>query len=237
MTFKEATCKNCSHNNPPYLSICEKCKSYLRERVVNLDLWETIRLMIEEPDAAFKQIIFSEHKNFIVFLALFIAVKNLIIIRFISVPQLGKNGVVTSFIVSLLLSIVFTFAMFSLTAFIQKKILNKKAITLRFKDYLSLNIYSMIPYLFGLFLIFPVELTVLGGDIFSNNPYSFQIKPIVVYTLIGFEFLIILWSLFLFFRSNLLLTQNKQFAIIITATVFILWSISLYIQSLFIFIL
>jgi len=173
MLFEHTTCKKCNHINPPYKNICSECKSYLRERIVNIDLWDTIRLVIEEPAKAFRNIIFAEHKNFILFITFFIAVKNLIIARFFSAPELGINGVETSFLLSLVLVILVTSFLIISFSLIQKNIYSKKEVKLRLKDIYAVNTFSFTPYLFGLVFIFPTELVVLGGDIFSNNPYSF----------------------------------------------------------------
>jgi hypothetical protein len=235
MLFEYVKCKKCNHINPPYKNICTECKSYLRERVVNIDLWNTILLIIEEPVKAFRQIIFSEHKNFIVFLTFFISLKNLIIARFISVPELGVNGASVSLIFSLILMILITTVLTSSFSFIQNILYSRKNITLRFQDFYAVNVYSFIPYLFGLIFIFPVELIVLGGDIFSNNPYSFQIKPLISYILIGVELITIIWSFFLIFKSILVVSEKKNFSILLTVSFSLVWILTLYISSKIIF--
>ena len=235
MIFEHTKCKKCNHINPAYKNICTECKSYLRERVVNIDLWNTIQLIIEDPAQAFKQIIFAEHKNFIFFIIFFIAIKNLLITRFLSVPALGANGVTTSFIFSLVLIILITIFLGASFTLLQIIIYNKKDIKLRFQDLYAVNVYSFIPYLFGLVFIFPVELIVLGGDIFSNNPYSFEIKPLITYILIGCEFVTIIWSFFLILKSILTISRNRIYSIIMTSAYFFFWVAALYLSSKIIF--
>ena len=235
MIFDQSKCNKCGHVNPVYKNICEQCKSFLREKVANIDLWETIRKIIEEPESAFKQIIFSEHKNFIYFLIFIIATKNLIITRFFSLPQLGSNGVTTSFVLSLVLALLITIILLSLITSIQLRIYYRKSIKLRFKDVYTVNSYVFIPYLFGLFFIFPVEIIVLGGNIFSNNPYSFQIKPAITYILMGIEFITAIWSFVLFYKSILVVGLNRILSFNLTSFFFLLWLITLYISSKIIF--
>lgn len=235
MLFEHTECKKCNHINPAYKYICSECKSYLRERVVNIDLWNTIQLILEDPVKAFKQIIFAEHKNFIIFITFFIAIKNLIITRFFSVAALGINGVATSFFISLILSILITLFLFSLLTFIQRSIYSKQKIILRFKDIYAINVYTFIPYLLGLIFIFPIELVVLGGDVFSNNPYSFEIKPLVTYILSGIELITILWSFFLVAKSINSITSNRFYSILITSIYFLIWFTSLFLSSKIIF--
>ena len=231
MLFEHTKCKKCNHINPAYKNICSECKSYLRERVVNIDLWNTIQQIIETPAQAFKQIIFAEHKNFIIFITFFIAVKNLVIIRYLSVPDLGLNGVTSPFVLSLTLTAVLTFLLIGTLTFFQIKFFDRRNVNLRFKDIYAINVYSFIPYIFGLVFIFPVELIVLGGDIFSNNPYSFEIKPLITYILIAFELITILWSFFLIFKSLLTITSIKSISLLISLAYFCIWFASLYLSS------
>jgi hypothetical protein len=235
MLYEHTKCKKCDHINPAYKNICSECKNYLRERVVNIDLWNTIQLIIEDPQKAFKQIIFAEHKNFIFFITFFIAIKNLLFARFLSVPKLGVNGVTTSFIISLALVVLITLGLSLSFTFIQKTLYKRKNITLRFRDIYAVNSFSFIPYLFGLFFVFPVELIVLGGDIFSNNPYSFDIKPVITYILIIIEFIIILWSFYLISKSIFSISLNRIYTILVTLTYLFVWSASLYLSSTIIF--
>lgn len=224
-------CKKCNHTNPVYKHICEKCRSYLRERVVNIDLWKTIQLIIEDPNKAFTQIIFSEHKNFTLFLTLFIAIKNLVIARFLSVPTLGLDGVTTPLIVSFIFSILLSLLITSGISWLQLLFYKGRKLIFRFKDIYAVNTYALIPFLFGLFFIFPVELIVLGGDIFSNNPYSYQIKPALSYILMTIEVIMIIWSFILMYKSILILGIKRTQSALLIILLFILWFSSLYLAS------
>jgi hypothetical protein len=235
MIDEHTQCSKCNHINPPYKNTCEVCKSYLRERVVNIDLWKTIFQLIEEPKLSFRNIVYAEHKNFILFLLFFISIKNLILTRFISVPQLGLNGAYTSFIVSLFLSILSTMIIVSAITSIQSLIYKKQNILLRFVDVFALNTYNLFPFLVGIFILFPIELVVLGGDIFSNNPYPFEIKPTITYLLIGFEVITIIFSLILFFKSVLIARIKTVIAIILTLLFLIIWFATLFVSSKIIF--
>ncbi len=78
------TCPNCSSENPYYKETCSSCNSFIRDKISNLDLWNIIGLLIENPVKAFRQIIYSQHKNFIFFILFFVSIKFLINARFIS---------------------------------------------------------------------------------------------------------------------------------------------------------
>jgi len=235
MLFEHTKCKKCNHINPPYRNICEECKSFLRERVVNLDLWDTIQKIIEDPLAAFKQIIFAEHKNFIILLTFLLGMKSLIISRFLSVPQLGLSGATTSFILSLILSIIFSIIPVLILTTAQINFYKKKGIRLRFKDIYSVSIYAFVPYIFGLIFIFPIELIVLGGDIFSNNPYPFEIKPVISYVLICIEFVVLVWSFILVYKNISMISQSRSFSAILISFFILLWAFTVYLASQIIF--
>lgn len=235
--IEQITCKKCSTINPLYTSICINCKSYLRERVVNIDLWNSIGLIIESPQKAFTSILFAENKNFIIFLTFLFALKNLIIARFFSVAELGKNGVQTSTMISYSLMLLISLIILSLFTAIQKIYFNKLNISLRFKDIYAVSIYSFIPYILGLISIFIIELVVLGGDIFSNNPTPFQIKPTIAYTLAGFELLVFIWSVILFLRGIILISGKVLIPIIMILIYSSIIVISLILSAKYIFVI
>lgn len=237
MQIQNQVCNKCSHQNPVYRSTCENCKSHLRDRVVNLDLWATISQIIEEPSAAFKKIIFAENKNFILFFLFFISIKNLIYTRFFSVPFLSNENILTSFFISLIILILSTLILFSVFTWIDQLVFNRFKVELRFKDVFSLNIYAFTPVLLSLFSIFPVQVIVLGGDLFSNNPYAFQIKPTISYFLIGFELLVVCWTLFLLFVKEFMITNKRALSILLSFLFIILNFITLFLLSKFVFII
>lgn len=233
--FEFTQCNKCQHENAPYQSICENCKAYLREKIVNIDLWITIQKLIETPSEAFRTIVYAEHKNFMFFLLLFISIKNLIITRFISIPELGKEGVTTSLVFLFLLSVLITISFIFIISFIQSKIFQKLNIKLRAIDVMALNSYSQIPLIFSLVLIFPVEMIVLGGDLFSNNPFSFQIKPVITYILIFFEIVMVVWSFLLYYFSIQFAGISKVYCFVSALIVFVMWSLVQFISSKVIF--
>lgn len=228
-------CKKCSAENPPYKSICTNCKSYLRERTVNLDLWKTIGQIIESPADSFKQIVYSEHKNFIIFLTLLLALKNLIIARFLSVPALGKEGVSVPFTLSYLMILIVTVILLYMFSLIQKYLYSKIKIKLRIKDVYALNIYSFIPLVLSLIFPFIIEVVVLGGDIFSKSPTPFEIKPTISYILAGLEAVVFLWSLFLIFRNSALISGKILMSLSLTLLFLTLLLAFYYSASLIIF--
>ena len=206
-------CPNCNTENPFYNSNCSKCRNYLRDRIYNLDLWSILSLLIESPSEAFKRIIFAEHKNFILFILLFVTIKYLINTRFVSMVTIGKFESTVEIFLSYL--IVHS--------------------SVRFKDTVALIIYSQIPFLFGLIILFTLELIIFGDYLFSTNPSPFIIKSTLAYLFSGLEVGIILWSFYLLFKAFCVQTFQKLFSLFASLTFFALLCLLIYFCSLFVF--
>ena len=228
-------CPNCNTPNPFYNSNCSNCRNYLRDKVHNLDLWPNISMLIESPSKAFNKIIFAEHKNFILFLFLIIAIKHLINTRFISMLTLGSfNTTVELFYSYLIVTgvMLFYYVIFS---FLYLKIGTSMNISLRLKDTLALIIYSQLPFVFGLVLLFTLELIIFGDYLFSINPSPFIIKTTLAYLFSGLEIFIILWSTFLLFMALKTQTHQKIFSLISSIVFFMFFWLLIYFCSLLIF--
>jgi len=228
-------CPNCNTENPFYNSVCLKCKSYLRERVYNLDLWSLLSLIIESPKKAFRTVIFSEHKNFIFFLLLFLSLKYLIIARFISIITIGDFRSTVGLQISYSIILGGTTIFFLIFSFLYNLIGRHNNIFLRFKDSLSLIIYSQIPLIFGLIILFTLELVIFGDYLFSINPTPFTIKGDIAYLFFILEWGTIIWSVFLLLKAFRAQSQSLSFSLIATIIFFVMLSSLLYFCSLFVF--
>ena len=209
-------CNNCKTENPFYKLICENCKSYIRDRVYNIDLGNVIARLIDSPTAGFRTIIFSEHKNFLVFLILLSTLKFEIDSIFISL--FFKKDVITlsNFATGYLVLVLILAAVFLLFSYLVT-ILNKRiGYESRVKDNYSIYFYSFLPHIFALIILFPLELVMFGEYLFSINPSPFALKEFIAYTLLILEILIILWSLFLTIMANYTQTKNILYSVIIS---------------------
>jgi len=229
------TCSNCSSENPPYAYTCKNCNSFLRERVFNIDLWNVIGLLIESPKKAMEMIVFSEHKNFISFLLIFITVKLLVNTRFISLISLGTFNPSTSLYLSYLIVLgifVVYLILFSICFTSINKLLQ---ITTRIRDNFALLTYSLLPNVFGIIFLFIIELVVFGDYLFSINPSPFVIKGITAYIFAGAEILLIIWSVLLSFKAFKVQTDSVFYSIIYTFVFYFCSAVILFYSSKFIF--
>jgi len=228
-------CPNCKTENPFFNFVCSNCRIYLRDRISNLDLWSIISSIIETPSRAFRTIIFSEHKNFIFFILLFIAFKYLINARFVSMVSLGdfQSTIGLQYSYLIVLAVILAYLLlFSLIHSLSGNLIN---VRIRFKDTFSLLVYSQIPYLFGLVILFTLELVIFGDYLFSKNPTPFTIKGSISYLFFTLEIAIVIWSILLVLKAFQAQTHHLLFSIFSTLTFVVLfWSI-VYLCSMFVF--
>jgi hypothetical protein len=206
-------CKNCQTSNPFHQLTCLNCKEYLRERVYNLDLWNLLEQLIESPIKGFTKIIHSEQKNFIVFIVILASIKFFInTIFFFLINSRNNlfsfNGIRNYFIV--LISITLIISLFTILIKITNRLLNN--IT-RAKDIFSILSYVLVPNIFALLILFPLELIFFGEYLFSNNPSPFLIKETAAYIMLVLEILLILWTLFFSIMALFTLTKRILYSV------------------------
>jgi len=186
-------CSNCSQPNPTYSLNCNKCNSFLRARIPNIDLWETVWELLVNPTQTFIKIIQAEKKNFIVFLLtiwMFKATINYYIINNyletdISIPfAIIKGGLFSALVI-----IILTFLLNA-----SAKIINRPT---RFKDTFAILIFSLTPILLAFSFLTPFHIALYGLYWYTVNPPPYIIKPIVSYFLYAIEGLFYLWVLLL----------------------------------------
>jgi len=221
-------CNSCGHENAMFRLNCTECNNYLRARVWNINLWHNIRLLIESPTKAFQDIIWSEHKNFVVFIVLISAIKFMVDSSFIKMAYGNTDFLLNKFSTNYIL----VFAEFVIFLFVFTFVycyLNKLFhLETRIRDILAIISYSFIPSIFGLVFLFLVEIILFGSYLFSVNPPPIVIKPTLAYTLLGLEVLLIFWSVFLLSFGFYVLTKLKLYSIISSFIFFILFLLILY---------
>lgn len=207
-------CPNCGTENPFYKYTCTSCKAYLRERIFNLDLWQLIGMLIESPVKAFNRVIQSEHKNFIILIALLFSIKAFIDSRFISILLSGENDLRISLLPALLISAAAGYLVIWLYTFILFFVSKLSGLKSRLRDNNAVLIYSLMPYTFALVILFPIELITFGQYLFADNPSPFMLKPTIAYTLLAFEGLLVLWGMFLSVSGIYSLSRSIPYALI-----------------------
>jgi hypothetical protein len=194
-----------------------------------------ISLLIEAPTKAFRTIIFSEHKNFILFILFFVSIKYLITARFISMVSVGEFQSTIGLQLSYLIVLGITLIYFIIFSLIYKSLSKRNEINIRYKDTFALILYSQIPFLFGLFILFSLELVILGDYLFSMNPTPFIIKGSITYFFLAIEIGLAIWSIILVFKAFLTQSQHFLFSLISASVFIVLFWTLIYFCSLVVF--
>lgn len=223
-------CENCNSENDYFKFSCSNCGSLLRDKTPNIDLFSTIWQLIETPTKAIKRIIFSEHKNYLIFLLLLLVTKFVfssffsqsVLIEPVNYQKYLSANFGIGFAIILFLIIVFPL--------IQKKILKSRNVNTRYKDNLAILVFTQIPIILFLILILPIEFALFGKFWLFSNPSPFIIKETAAYSFLIMEILVLIWSLILFGIGNYIQSKSKIYSIIVT----IIFSIILAITFLFI---
>ncbi|MCH8171181.1 MAG: hypothetical protein IIB07_08665 [Bacteroidetes bacterium] len=223
-----AKCKNCGHENALFRLNCTECNNYLRARVWNIDLWHDIRLLIESPTKGFQDIIWSEHKNFVVFIIIISAIKLMVDSFFLNMITENIVFLQHSFFMDYLLVLTEFVIFLVLFTFVVWYINKLISIETRIRDVFAIITYSFIPSIFALVSLFLVEIILFGSFLFSVNPSPLIIKPMLAYTLLVLEILVILWSAFLLAFGFYTQTKLKLYSIILSVIFFSLLLLILY---------
>lgn len=229
------TCKNCKAENTSFALICENCKSYLRERIVNIDLWNMIALIIENPSKGFKKVINAEHKNFVFFLLFLATLKSLLNVMFISLVTLNNENPYHNFFLNYIILTGIIAATLFIASVLIKVISKSLSLITRIKDTFAISVYSLLPYALSVVILFPIELVLFGGDTFSTNPSPLQLKPVLGYILIVFEAGIVCWSIFLAISAFYSQSKNIFYGISVGILLNIILLSEFYIASIYLF--
>lgn len=224
-------CHNCNSENPYYALNCTECNFLLRDKIVNIELWNTITLLIESPLIAFHKITFSENKNFIYGILFFLGIKIWILSAWFGLIFSSEVNPIYYFYKLIFFS--FITAVFSILIPVSKLavLLKLKKNNFRFKDIYSTTIYSFIPIVFSVLILFPLEVIVFGEYLFSLNPSPFEIKNLFAYIFIALETFILIWTYYLLYISLKYHTQNKLLAVLFSKLIILSFIIFSFIVS------
>jgi len=185
----------------------------LRNRVVNIDFWQTVWGLIDSPVQAYLKIIQSEHKNYLFFISILAGLNfwldSLLLKNVLSVEFSSGNSLV-SFALSLF-AISFYIILFSV---ISKYLFRFLKSDTRIKDNLSIYFYALIPQLVLLPILFIIEFAIFGKYWLSFNPSPFILKPMIAYVLGGLEGILFFGSLILTIIAIYTQTKLKIFSIL-----------------------
>lgn len=190
-------CPVCLADNDAFAITCTSCKGYLQDRVPNLNLFEMGWKVLESPRKAFRTITLAEHKNYVLFLYSmfgvsfsFTAFWYLRLGRFYEtlldlIPWAFGAGIAFGLVALFVLSAVYH----GLARIVGGSSGYRNSVA-------SLG-YSLTPIVISFFLVLPIELLTFGMYFFTWNPDPYTLNPVSYVVLIGFDVVVVLWSLWL----------------------------------------
>ncbi len=190
-------CPVCRHANDDFLIRCSSCSSYIQDRVPNLDFFSIVWMIIESPGAALKKIILAEHKNFVLFLSLFLGVAALFALLWVNQRGDRFDNLLTILLFGSVLGTAAALPLFFIltgTLFAVSKIFNGKGSLLNTYGVAG---WALVPVMFSVVFVLPLELGTLGMLLFSGNPSAYEVKPVVTMVLRGMDGFLALWSMLL----------------------------------------
>ncbi|MDI6779206.1 MAG: YIP1 family protein [Bacteroidota bacterium] len=202
-------CPVCHSDNDELEIVCKSCRGFLQTKVDNINLFETLWGLIENPLKAFKNIALARTKNYIIFLSSLIGVSFLFLFFGIDKSADTIDGVASLFILGFLGGIplgIFLVLIITVITFLVAKIF-KHRISLR--NIAVVIIYSAIPFVYDLVFLLPLKLLAFGISYFESSPSLTLINPTVHYIILSIEALLLIWFLYLFVASIKVLFSLK----------------------------
>ncbi|MBI1939537.1 MAG: hypothetical protein HYS25_15615 [Ignavibacteriales bacterium] len=211
---KVIICSNCTAENPFYSLTCKECNSYLRSRVPNIDLWATISKILYAPITTAETLIQTDHKNFVVSLMILAGIKLSLFVAAYYNSIFAEDTNKNIFVV-LIFGILFFCAAVSFISLIVTMINKLFGLKTRFKDNLTIYVYSYLPTILLLVFLTPIYFALFGIYWFSFNPSPFMIKPTSAYVLAAFEGVFFLWSMFLSITSTYAQSKSGLYSLLV----------------------
>jgi hypothetical protein len=204
------TCTSCHAENDEFAIVCKSCKSYIQNRIPNLDFFDTVWKVIESPRKAFHDVTLAEHKNYSLLLFSLFGIALSFTgfwlfalgARFESLLALLAEAASIGVALGFVCAILFTFFYEVTMRFVGGKGTARSS--------LGILAYATTPVVLSLVLILPVKLLTFGMFLFTSNPNPYTIKPELYVTLIAVDCLMGLWSLILAVIGS---TVGKQLSV------------------------
>ncbi len=191
-------CPLCHSNNSSLDVICKSCGSYLQTKVDNINLFETLWGLIENPLKTFKSIAISKTKNFIIFLPSLLGINIIFLLfRFDKIADI-IDSVQSLFIIGFLGGIPLGLSLTLIISVVTLLIARLFKLKTSLKRLFAVIVYSSIPFVYDLLFLLPLKLLTFGESYFKHSPPLTLINPTVYYMILSIEGLLLLWFLYLF---------------------------------------
>lgn len=191
-------CPVCHTDNDNLNVICKSCGGYLQTKINNINLFETLWGLIENPSKTFKNIAIANTKNYIIFLSSFIGISITFLLFGFDKSADTIDSIQPLFIYGFLGGIplgIFLILILSTVTFLVTRLFKQRT---SLKRLTAVIVYSAIPFVYDLIFLLPLKLLTFGVNYFKSNPSLTLINPTVHYIILSIEGLLFVWFLYLF---------------------------------------
>jgi len=189
------TCPVCSHANDDLQTLCSSCGSFIQDRIANLDFFATMWRLVESPKDAFYKIIRAEHKNYVLFMMMFLGIGT----SFGLLWARHAGNEFTNFLYFILVGLVIGLGialpigmLLTVAVHWMLRIFGGKG---TMKNTYGVLGWSLMPIMLSVSIVLPIELASMGLRLFSTNPSPMDVKPFVYIILLSLDGFAALWTI------------------------------------------
>ena len=188
-------CGVCGAANSDLALTCTKCKSFLQAKVDTLDLFATSWAVIESPARAFRRVVLSKRKNYVVALSVLMGMGATVTAA--SYHSLGPalGGIPGVAGVVLVGGAALGLLGVPLAAALLSALARMMGGSGGFRAVMGVIAYASTPVLLIMIAVVPIKLAIFGEYLFDHNPSPTVIAPMLYGVLTALEGLAALWSL------------------------------------------
>ncbi|MDP2208112.1 MAG: hypothetical protein Q8K98_04965 [Bacteroidota bacterium] len=218
-------CPVCNTTNHHLEIICRQCGGYIQTKIENIDLFQKLWQLIENPVKAFKHIAIAKHKNYIIFLTSLFGMSFLFLLfEYINIGRIINRGVLIA-LAGMGGGIVFGFFFLVILTWITlgfSKLF--KSPPTKFWNLFSVIAYSTVPIIYIFIFLLPIKLLTFGIILYTSNPSPVLVNASVSYISWFLEALMFAWFIFLFNTASRVVFEFNFFKAI-TMTLALLLSL------------
>ncbi|MFA7288816.1 MAG: hypothetical protein WC055_08035 [Melioribacteraceae bacterium] len=220
-------CPSCNKSNSFFNLNCSNCKTFLRNRIANIDLWDSISNILYSPSETITNLVYAEKKNYVILILILsglasftnsVPIKNMLFNSTIEMEYYFGSLILNTFLYSLFIII---------TSFFIWILLKSIRFSVRIYDVIVVNTFSFIPLIISFIFTTPVKLALFREFFLTFNPTPFMVKPLASYILYGIDLIFLVWSILVFFFGYSTILKNKAVASIVVAFFWLCYFISL----------
>ncbi len=196
-------CSVCGQENDDLRTLCSSCRSYIQGRVDALDLFSTIWGLIEAPAVTFRRIVLAKHKNYALILSGLAGITMVFYVAWyknaVDKLQTLLPVVGAALLAGPLVGMLFVFGLSLLVRILAKALGGEASL----RNLFAAFGYGMIPLVFALVFLVPIEIAVFGSDFFGTNPPPMTIRPIEYSVLLTLKALSGIWMIYLLVHGTM----------------------------------